>query len=136
MFLKVLNKVNFKMLAQTKLFLIFDLLPFVKLWELLTVNHSLSERMIIFVPVAEDLQCSGCFITCIGVHFPAVELDNAIRFSTLSSMSGFLWHSSKWACRFGHFHQYTSGLEVLACSLHTDLNYVITMHQLHPSLSH
>ena len=88
MFLKVLNKVNCKMLAQTKLFLIFDLLPFVKLWELLTVNHSLSERMIIFVPVAEDLQCSGCFITCIGVHFPAVELDNAIRFSTLSRMSG------------------------------------------------
>ena len=50
MFLKVLNKVNFKMLAQTKLFLIFDLLPFIKLWELLAVNHSLSERMIIFVP--------------------------------------------------------------------------------------
>ena len=28
--------------------------------------------------------------------------------------SGFLWHSSKWAHWFGCFHQYTSGLEVLA----------------------
>ena len=71
-----------------------------------------------------------------GAHFPAVELDNAIWFSILSRMSGFLWHSSKWACRFGRFLQYTSGLEVLACSLDTDLNYVITMLQLRPSLNH
>ena len=49
-----------------------------------------------------------------GAHFPAVELGNAIRFSTLSRMPGFLWHSSKWACRFGCFLQYMPGLEVLA----------------------
>ena len=56
-----------------------------------------------------------------GAHFPAVELDNAIRFSILSRMSGFLWHSSKWACQFSRFLQYASGLEVLACSLNTNL---------------
>ena len=70
-----------------------------------------------------------------GVHFPTVELDNATQFSTLSRMSGLLWHSSKWACRFGRFLQYTSGFEVLACSLDTDVNYVTTMLQLCLSLS-
>ena len=68
-----------------------------------------------------------------GAHFPVVELDTAIRFSTLSRMSGFLWHSSKWACQFGHSLQYTSGIEVLACSLDANLNYVTTMFQLHLS---
>ena len=57
-----------------------------------------------------------------GALFPAVELNNAIRFSTLSRMSVFLWHSSKWAHGFGRFLQYMSGLEVLACSFDTDLN--------------
>ena len=86
--------------------------------------------------VVEVLPCSGCFITCMGAHFPAVELDNAIRFSILSRMSGFLWHSSKWACRFGRFLLYTSGLEVLACILNNDINYMTTMLQLHLSLNH
>ena len=72
-----------------------------------------------------------------GVHFPAVELDNAIRFSTLSRMPEFLWHSFKWARRFGRFLQYMQGLEVLACSLDTDLNYVtLAMPQLRPFLNH
>ena len=71
-----------------------------------------------------------------GNYVPAVELDNVIRFSTLSRMSRFLRHSSKWAHRFGRFLQYTSGLEVLACSLDTDLNYVTTMLQLRLSLNH
>ena len=65
---------------------------------------------------------------------PAVELDNIIWFSTFSRMPGFLWHSSKWTQQFGHFLQYTSGLEVLVCSLNTDLNYVITVLQLGPPL--
>ena len=82
----------------------------------------------------EVLPYSVCFLTCMGANFPAVELDNTIWFSTLSRMSGFLWHSSKWACQFSCFLQYMSGLEVLACSLSTNLNYVITMLQLHPSL--
>ena len=67
-----------------------------------------------------------------GAHFPAVELDNAVQFSTLSRMSGFLWLSSTWACRFGRFLQYTSGIDVLPCSLDTDVNYETTMLQLHP----
>ena len=70
------------------------------------------------------------------MHFPAVELDNAIQFSILSRISGFLWHSSKWAFWFGRFLQYTSGLEVLACSLNTNINSVTAMLQLHLSLNH
>ena len=72
-----------------------------------------------------------------GAHFPAVELDNMIWFSTLSRMSWFLWHSSKWACRFGRFLQYTPGLEVLACSLGTDLicNYAPPTAPFHEPLS-
>ena len=62
---------------------------------------------------------------CMGAHFPAVELDNAICFSTLSGVSGVLWHSPKWACTFACFLQYRSGLEVLAYSIDTDFNYVI-----------
>ena len=58
------------------------------------------------------------------MHFPAVELLKAIQDSTYSRMSGFLWHSSKWTNQF----------EVLACSLNTNLKYVPTMLQLHPSL--
>ena len=85
--------------------------------------------------VLEVLPCSGCFITCMGARFPTIQLDNAIRFSTLSRISGFLWHSSKWAHWFGRFFQYTSGIEVLAYSLNTDLNYMTTMPQLHPSLN-
>ena len=70
-----------------------------------------------------------------GVHFPAVELDNTIWLSTLSKMSCFLWHSSKWACQFGCFPQYMSGFEVLARSLDINLTYV-TMLQLHLTLNH
>ena len=58
-----------------------------------------------------------------GVHFPLVKLDNMIWSSTLFRMSGLLWYSSKLACRFECFLQYMSGLEVLACSLDTNLNY-------------
>ena len=53
MFLKVLNKVNFRIsesLQKPRLFLIIDLLPFAKLLELLAINHSSSKRRIIFVP--------------------------------------------------------------------------------------
>ena len=60
-------------------------------------------------------------------HFPTVELDNAIRFSTLFRMSEFLWHSSKWARRFGRFFQYTTGLEMLERRLNADVNSVTTM---------
>ena len=49
MFLEVLNKVNIRALIQPKLFII-NLLPFAKLLKLLAIDHSLSERRIIFVP--------------------------------------------------------------------------------------
>ena len=34
--------------------------------------------------MVEALPCSGYFTTCIGAHFPAVEMDNAIKFSIVS----------------------------------------------------
>ena len=51
-------------------------------------------------------------------------------------MSGFLWLSSKWAYWFGCSLQYTPGLEVLACSIDTDINYVTTVLQLRSSMKH
>ena len=78
----------------------------------------------------------GCFITCMVAHFPAVDFDSTICFSTLSRMSGFLWHCSKWACWFGPFLQNSSAIAVSACNLDTDPNYVTTMLQLRPSLNH
>ena len=69
-------------------------------------------------------------------HFSVIELDNIIQFSTLSRMSGFLWHTNGPTSLVISFVQYTSEIEVLACSLVTNLDYVITMLQLHPSLNH
>ena len=73
---------------------------------------------------------SGCFITCIGAHFPAFES------STLPTMSGFLLHSSEWPCQFGCFLQFMSAIEVLGGSLNINLNYGTAMLHLHPSLNH
>ena len=128
--LKVLNKVNFRVF-------VIDLLSFAKLLELLAINDSASERRIILFPsVVEVLSCSGCFITWMGAHFPADELHNMTWFSTLSRMSGFLWHSSNWEHWFSRFLQYTSEIKVLPSSLDTNLNYVTIMLQLPPSLNH
>ena len=84
MFLKVLNKVsNFRALF-TNLNYFVSLLALVrKILGVITINQSLSERGITFF-----LPCSACFITCMGAHFPAVALDNAIRFSTFPGCQG------------------------------------------------
>ena len=52
MFLEVLNKVNIKYqrLYKPILFFIIDLLPFAEFLELLAIDHSLTERRIIFDP--------------------------------------------------------------------------------------
>ena len=34
--------------------------------------------------MVEAFPCSGCFTTCIGVHFSAVEMDTEIQFSIVS----------------------------------------------------
>ena len=47
-----------------------------------------------------------------------------------SRVTGFLRHSSVWFCLFGCVFQYTLGLEVLACSIDTNFNYVIVIFQL------
>ena len=50
MFFNVLNMVISKGFQKPKLLLIIDLLPFAKLLELLAIDHSSSEKRIIFVP--------------------------------------------------------------------------------------
>ena len=93
-------------LHKSRLFLIIDLILFAKLLELLTINYSLSERRIIFVPgLLKFLMFWLLFNLHRIMHLPAVESNNA--------KSGFLWHSCKWDCRFGCFLQYMSGVEVL-----------------------
>ena len=62
-------------LHKPKLLRIIDLLRFAKLLELLAINHSSSKRMDTCLSVVETLPRSGCFTTCMGAHFPAVELD-------------------------------------------------------------
>ena len=49
MFFNVLNMVISKGFQKPKLLLIIDLLPFAKLLELLAIDHSSSEKRIIFV---------------------------------------------------------------------------------------
>ena len=68
-------------------------------------------------------------------NFHAVELDVVIWFSTHSRVSWLLWHSSRWVQCFSHFLQYTSGLEMLACTFDTNFDYVSTTIQLFPSLN-
>ena len=50
MFFKVLNKVDIRAFIQTLIILTIDLLPFAKVLELVAIDHSSSERRIIFVP--------------------------------------------------------------------------------------
>ena len=59
-------------------------------------------------------------MTCMDADFPEVELDNSIRFSTLSRMSYMSYEGSynivptqmgppaRLLHQFGYFHQYTS----------------------------
>ena len=70
MFLKVLSKVNIRVLTKPKLFLIIDLLPFTKPLELLAVNHSSSERTIIFVPRLFGSPMFWLFCNLHGCAFP------------------------------------------------------------------
>ena len=65
--------------------------------------------------------------TCIGAHFLAVELDTADWFSIASGPQG--CQVSCGIVPYGtassnDIQQYTSELEVLACSIDTDYNYV------------
>ena len=59
-----------------------------------------------------------------------------IWFSTLYLISGFLWHSSKWANWFSRFLWYMSRFKMLSCSIDVDPNYVTTVIQLCPTLNY
>ena len=125
------------------LFYYIDLIPFTNLLELLVINHSSS-----FVPrwfvrllfllfhfcssVVESLLCSGCFTTCMGAHFSAVDMGNTIRFSIVSGpLEGVRVPVAQLQIILpaSPVFQYTSGLEVLAYSTDPDFNNVITMLQ-------
>ena len=91
------------------------------------------ERSIIFY--SQLLKFSQVLIkTHMSMHVPTVQFDNTIWFRTLSRISRLLSHSCKWASWFGRFLQYTSGLEVLPCSLDTDLDYAPTEPFLEPKI--
>ena len=58
-----------------------------------------------------SLICLICFSLFYILHRCALTLIWVGWFSTLSKMSGFLWHSTRWAHQFGLFLQFVSGLE-------------------------
>ena len=123
MFLKVLNKVNF-----TNLNCIYTNLNYFLLLTYSSSQNSWGYQLLIIVRLnGRSFLFLGCR-SCMGAHFSIVELD-VIQFSTKSPVS-------KLACQFDCFFQYLPGLEVLACSFNTNLNYVTTMLQLHPSMNH
>ena len=104
--------------------------------QLLAINLSSSERMIIFFPWLLKFSHVCLFYNFHGCALSYSWVGQCNHIYTLSRMSGFLWCCSKWACQFGHFLQNMSGIQVSACSLDTDPNYVTTMPQLQPSLNH
>ena len=62
---------------------------------------------------------------CRGTHFSTVEEDEGTGLALPGPwVSGFLWQNSKCARQFTcGILQYTSGLEVLACGIDTNVNY-------------
>ena len=114
-----------------------DLLPFTNVLELLVIN-SLSERRNIFAPLWLKVP-----IVLVVLQLARVRTSPQLRWITWSGLAlylalkrvpEYLWHSSEWSCRFGLDFQYTSGHDVLAYSIDTDFNNVITMLQsyVHP----
>ena len=69
-------------------------------------------------------------IACISAQFPVVELDFADWFSTASDPFGCQVScriSTEWDCQFKYSLAKTVKLEVLACSFHTNFNYVTSL---------
>ena len=77
--------------------------------------------------VVKAPHCFGSHSPCRSVHFPVVEEDHRtglVLCLALLRALRFLWHCSKLACQSVlEILQYTPGLEVLACSMDTDVNY-------------
>ena len=78
----------------------------------------------VFLLVVESLHCSGCFLAYKGVHFPVREEDHRTGLAlwlTLIRCQGScgIVPTGLTVCIL----RYASGLEVLACSIDTDLNY-------------
>ena len=115
------RKFNKLLIYTNKLFYYIDLLPFDNLLELLVIDHNSSERRNIFVRQWLKL--------CTTPYLRWIMWSSLALCQALERVSGYLWYRSKWSCRFGHVLQSASGLEVLACSIDTDFNCVITMLQ-------
>ena len=126
------NEVNFRALIhKPKLFLIIDLLLFTKLLELLAINHSFSERRIIFVP---PLLLKFTHVLVV-LWLAWVLTSPHLSWTTQSGLTTF--PGCQGSC--GIVPNGPTGLialEVLACSLNTNLNYVTIMLKLYPSLNH
>ena len=88
-----------KCIHKPKLLFIIDLVPLTKLLDLLAINHSLSERREVLFLICWSSPMFCFFLqlawVCTSSQFSSI-ICNTIRFSTLSRVSTFLWHSSKW----------------------------------------
>ena len=76
--------------------------------------------------MVEALHCSGCFSACRGAHFPVCDEDHrnglALRLAVLRCQ-GFCGIVPNGPASSYWDFQYTSGLEVSACSINTKRNY-------------
>ena len=73
---------------------------------------------------------SGSLPTCIGVHFPIAELDNAICSINLPGLfqgcqGSCCLHNPKWGSWFNCILQNIQGIEVLSFSINTNFKYMI-----------
>ena len=90
-------------------------------------RNSLSLRRELFLLVVEALHCSGSHSACRAAHFLLAEEDHRTGLTlglSLLNLSRFLCYCSKWTHQSVlEILQHMRGLEVLACSMGTDLNY-------------
>ena len=83
----------------------------------LNLDRSSSARRIFQSSVVKTLPCSGCFIACMGVHFPIVKLGYADRMTYCSMVPNGV-------ADLIEFQLYSlRGIKVLACTFDTDFNY-------------
>ena len=117
--LKVLNKINISAYTNVNYFLFLTYFRSQKSWSyyLLIIVCLKGGSILILGCWSSLIYC--CFTPCMGACFHAVELDNAIRFSTLSGCQG--------SCGiFSNGPAGPSRLEVLACTLNTYYENVST----------
>ena len=108
-----------------KYFLFSALFSFANLLEMLLIIVRLKGGTFLFLGGRSSPKFWLFYTACVGAHFRAVEWDNGIWIGTLSRVSGFLWHGSKWARRFVRFLSIYARAWTVSM-YQQDFNYVIT----------